>query len=64
MVILPSSLPWASTTGAEGLVAGVGGDEVGIGHGATRVGPALGYQLIAEGKSNMSKENYHRFQGL
>ena len=24
-------------------------------------GSALGYQLIAEGKSRMSKENYHRF---
>ncbi|MFC1959445.1 B12-binding domain-containing radical SAM protein [Chloroflexota bacterium] len=24
-------------------------------------GSALGYQLIAEGKSNMSKENYHRY---
>jgi len=24
-------------------------------------GSALGHQLIAEGKSNMSKENYHRF---
>ncbi len=26
-------------------------------------GSALGYQLIAEGKSLMSKENYHRFPG-
>ncbi|MBP7998602.1 MAG: B12-binding domain-containing radical SAM protein [Chloroflexi bacterium] len=26
-------------------------------------GSALGYQLIAEGKSMMSKENYHRFPG-
>jgi anaerobic magnesium-protoporphyrin IX monomethyl ester cyclase len=24
-------------------------------------GSALGFQLIAEGKSKMSKENYHRF---
>jgi len=24
-------------------------------------GSALGYQLIAEGKSKMSKENYHRY---
>ena len=24
-------------------------------------GSALGYQLIAEGKSRMSKENYHRY---
>ena len=24
-------------------------------------GSALGYQLIAEGKSRMTKENYHRF---
>ena len=24
-------------------------------------GSALGYQLIAEGKSRMSKDNYHRF---
>jgi hypothetical protein len=24
-------------------------------------GSALGYQLIAEGKSNMSRENYHRY---
>jgi radical SAM superfamily enzyme YgiQ (UPF0313 family) len=26
-------------------------------------GSALGYQLIAEGKSMMSKDNYHRFPG-
>jgi len=26
-------------------------------------GSALGYQLIAEGKSRMSKDNYHRFPG-
>jgi radical SAM superfamily enzyme YgiQ (UPF0313 family) len=26
-------------------------------------GSALGYQLIAEGKSLMSKDNYHRFPG-
>ncbi len=26
-------------------------------------GSALGYQLIAEGKSLMSKENYHRYPG-
>jgi radical SAM superfamily enzyme YgiQ (UPF0313 family) len=26
-------------------------------------GSALGFQLIAEGKSLMSKENYHRFPG-
>jgi hypothetical protein len=26
-------------------------------------GSALGYQLIAEGRSLMSKDNYHRFPG-
>jgi hypothetical protein len=32
-----------------------------ISHYAPYPGSALGFQLIAEGKSLMSKENYHRF---